>query len=67
MVIKATTTPHFKIFLELQINWELESVEILTILEDIKQLRRRTETFKGDELSKALKQYETWEMIITEE
>lgn len=64
MILKTKNNEHFNLSLKLDINYECEYIDILVILDNIKNSHRQMETFRGNEFTKALTQYKQWEQFI---
>lgn len=64
MTLKVNSNPNFILSLKLNIDYELKNIDILVILDNIKNNKRDMKTFKGNELDKALQQYNHYEEFI---
>ena len=64
MILKINSNPTFTLTLKLDVNYDLEYVEFLVILDNKTKNRRDMRQFHGDEFKKALKQYKEWEDML---
>lgn len=64
MILKTNSNPNFILSMKLDIDWNLQCITILVILDNIKNHNRQMKTFKGNEFSDAISQYNQWEQFI---
>ena len=64
MVLKTINNENFKLSMQLDINYELEYIEILVILDNMLNKKRQMRMFHGNEFKEAMKQYKQWETFI---
>lgn len=64
MVLKTKRNGYFSLELKLNICYEGGYLDILVILDNLQNNRRQMKTYKGNELEKALNQYEQWKTFI---
>ena len=64
MILKTNSNPNFILSLKLNIDYELKNIDILVILDNIKNHNRKMNVFRGNELEKALQQYNEYEQFI---
>lgn len=64
MVLKTNNNENFKLSMQLDINYELEYIEILVILDNMLNKKRQMRIFHGNEFKEALNQYKLWEQFI---
>ena len=67
MIIKVNSTPEYRITLKLNVDLSEKKIEIIAELYGLKNGKKRTEYFNGNELERAIAQYEVWERIMMEE
>lgn len=64
MILKVNSNPNFKLVLKLDIDYELKQINILVILDNLKNHKREMKPFKGNQLEEAMTQYKLWEEFI---
>ena len=64
MILKVNSNPNFTLTLKLDINYELETINILVILQNITNGKKEMQCFHGSELKKALARYRQYEQFI---
>jgi hypothetical protein len=64
MILKTNSNPNFILSLQLNIDYDLKNIDILVILDNIKNHKREMQVFRGNELEKALQQYNHYEEFI---
>lgn len=64
MILKTNSNPNFILSLKLDINYDNKYIDILVILENIKNHNKQMKLFHGNEFDKALSQYNQWEQFI---
>ena len=64
MILKTNSNPNFILSMKLDIDWNLQCMTILVILNNTKNNKTQMKTFKGNELSDAINQYNQWEQFI---
>ena len=64
MVLKTINNENFNLSMKLDINYELEYINILVILDNLQNNKRQMKLFHGNEFKEALKQYNYWETFI---
>lgn len=64
MILKTNSNPNFILSLKLNIDYDLKDIDILVILDNIKNHKRKMHVFRGNELEKALQQYDHYEEFI---
>lgn len=64
MVLKTVNNDNFKLSMQLDINYELEYINILVILDNLQNKKRQMRHFHGNEFKEALNQYKHWETFI---
>ena len=64
MILKTNSNPNFVLSMKLDVDLEIQCISILVILDNIKNNKRQMKTFKGNELSAAIEQYNQWEQFI---
>lgn len=64
MILKTNSNPNFILSLKLNIDYDLKNIDILVILDNIKNHKREMQVFKGNELEQALQQYNHYETFI---
>ena len=64
MILRVNSNPNFKLELKLDIDYELKQINILVILDNLKNHKREMKLFKGNQLEEAMTQYKLWEEFI---
>ena len=64
MILKTNSNPNFILSLKIDINYSLETVTFLVILDNLKNHKREMKTFHGNEFKQALEQYNHYEEFI---
>lgn len=64
MTLKQINNDNFKLSIKLDINYELEYIEILVILDNMLNNKRQMRMFHGNEFKEALQQYKQWETFM---
>lgn len=64
MILKTNSNPNFILSLKIDIDYNLEIITFLVILDNVKNHKRQMKTFAGNEFKQALEQYEIWEQFI---
>lgn len=63
MVLKTNSNPNFKLELKLDVNYELEYINVLVELMNLKNRRVQLKQFHTD-FKSALEQYRQWEEFV---
>ena len=64
MILKTKNNDNFKLTMKLEINYNLEYIEILVILDNLQNNKRQMKIFKANDFTAALTQYKQWEQFI---
>lgn len=64
MILKTVNNENFKLSMKLDINYKLEYIDILVILDNLQNNKRQMKLFHGNEFKEALNQYKLWETFI---
>ena len=64
MILKTKNNDNFKLTMKLEINYNLEYIEILVILDNLQNNKRQMKIFKANDFKDALSQYKQWELFI---
>lgn len=64
MVLRTINNENFKLSIKLDINYKLEYIDILVILDNLQNNKRQMKLFHGNEFKEALNQYKLWENFI---
>lgn len=64
MVLRTINNENFNLSIKLDINYKLEYIDILVILDNLQNNKRQMKLFHGNEFKEALNQYKLWENFI---
>ena len=64
MILKTTNNENFNLSMKLDINYDLEYIDILVILDNLQNKKRQMKLFHGNEFKDALNQYKLWKTFI---
>ena len=64
MTLKQINNDNFKLSMKLDINYDLEYIEILVILDNLVNNKRQMRLFHGNKFKEAMSQYKHWETFI---
>lgn len=64
MILKVNSNPNFTLTLKLDIDYEIEAINILVILQNTKNGKKEMNCYHGGELKKALARYSQYEQFI---
>lgn len=64
MILRVNNNDNFNLSLKLIINYELECIEILVILDNKLNKKRQMKQYHANEFKEALLQYKLWETFI---